>query len=79
MPSTGLKMTVTNEDDPTLTRTQIRLLRRIYNGRTVPIIADGRPFLTYKAASRYLRSLALQERDSAYAEMKAQAISPPQD
>ncbi|MGB3378617.1 hypothetical protein [Allopontixanthobacter sediminis] len=72
-------MTVTDEDDPKLTRTQIRLLRRIYNGRSVPIFADGMPFLTYKAASRYLRSLALQARDAAYAEMKAQAISPLHD
>jgi hypothetical protein len=72
-------MTVTEEDDPTLTRTQKRLLRRIYNGRSVPIIADGRPFLTYRDASQYLRSLAPQARDAAYAEMKAQAKSPRDD
>jgi hypothetical protein len=69
-------MTVTNEDTPSLTRAQIRLLRRIYNGRSVPIVADGRPFLTYKDASRYLRSLAPQARDAAYAEMKEQAKPP---
>jgi hypothetical protein len=68
-------MTVTNEDDPSLTRAQSRFLRRIYNGRSVPIIVDGRPFLTYRDASRYLLSLAPQARDAAYAEMKAQAKS----
>jgi hypothetical protein len=72
-------MTVTEEDEPTLTRTQKRLLRRIYNGRCVPIIADGRPFLTYRDASEYLRSLAPQARDAAYAEMKEQAKSPRHD
>lgn len=68
-------MTVTKEDDPSLTRTQKRLLRRIYNGRSVPIFADGKPFLTCKEASRYLASLDPEARDAAYAEMKAQAKS----
>jgi hypothetical protein len=58
------------EDDETLSRTQRRLLRRIYNGRTVAIVVDGRPFLTYKEAVRYLRALAVQDRDRACAEMK---------
>lgn len=69
-------MTVTNEDIPSLTRTQNRLLRRIYNGRSVPIVADGKAFLTYRDASQYLRSLGPQARDAAYAEMKKQAKSP---
>lgn len=69
-------MTVTKEDAPSLERAQRRLLRRIYNGRSVPIIADGRPFLTYSDASQYLLSLAPQARDIAYAEMKEQAKSP---
>ena len=75
-------MTVTKEEYPCLTRAQNRLLRRIYNGRAVPIVADGIPFLTYKAASRYLRSLGCQARDAAYAAMKEQAkvpVSPPKD
>lgn len=72
-------MTVTKEDDPSLTRTQKRLLRRIYNGRFVPIVADGRPFLTYKDASQYLQSLDPQVRDAAYAEMKKQANLPRHD
>jgi len=38
-------------------------------GRTVPIIADGRPFLTYKEASRYLLSLTDGAREQAYAQM----------
>lgn len=66
-------MTVTNEDDPSLTRAQKRFLRRIYNGRTIPIIADGKPFLTYKDASQYLLSLEPQARGTAYDAMKEQA------
>lgn len=61
------------EGGQSLSRPQRRLLRRIYNGRTVPIIADGRPFLTYKEASRYLQSLTPEARDAAYAEMKGKA------
>jgi hypothetical protein len=49
------------------------LLRRIYNGRTVPIIVDDQPFLTYKEASRYLLSLTADSRDKAYAEMRNSA------
>ena len=63
---------------PDLSRAQKRLLRRIYNGRCVPIIADGRPFMTYKDASRHLESLSPEARDAAYAEMKEQAKSPRQ-
>lgn len=70
-------MTVTNEEDGSLTRAQKRLLRRIYNGRSIPIIADGKPFLTYKDASRYLLSLELLARDAAYDAMKQQAKSTP--
>lgn len=69
-------MTVTEENDMLLTRAQNRFLRRIYNGRSIPILADGRPFLTYREASQYLRSLAPQARDAAYAQMKDQARSP---
>jgi hypothetical protein len=61
------------EEDPFLSRSQRRSLRRIYNGRTVPIIVDGRLFLTYKEASRHLQSLSPQARDAAYAAMKEQA------
>lgn len=49
------------------------MLRRIYNGRTIPIIVGGLPFLTYKEASRYLLSLPPEARDQAYAEMKSAA------
>ncbi|MCE7796836.1 hypothetical protein LWE61_09725 [Sphingobium sufflavum] len=63
---------MTDDDDTlSLSRPQRRLLRRIYNGRTIPIIADGRPFLTYKDAARYLQSLTVDARDAAYDEMKA--------
>ena len=68
-------MTVTQEDEPSLTRMQTRLLRRIYNGRSVAIVVDGKPFLTYRDASQDLRSLSPQARDAAYAEMKAQVKS----
>lgn len=72
-------MTVTSEDAPSLTRTQKRLLRRIYNGRSIPIITDGRPFLTYKDANQYLLSLEPQAREAAYDAMKEQAKSPHHD
>ena len=63
---------MTEADGAPLDRPQRRLLRRIFNGRTVPIVADGRPFLTYKEASRYLRSLAPEARDAVYREMKSE-------
>jgi hypothetical protein len=63
---------MTEAEGQALDRPQRRLLRRIFNGRTVPIVADGRPFLTYKEASRYLLSLGAEARDAAYLEMKAQ-------
>ncbi|MGW8202917.1 hypothetical protein ACWGM0_10260 [Sphingomonas bisphenolicum] len=56
-----------------LSRPQKRLLKRLYNGRTVPIMADDRPFLTYKDALRYLLSLPIDTREAVYAQMKAQA------
>ena len=66
---------MTEEDIPSLSRPQRRLLRRIYNGRTVPIIADGKPFLTYKSAMQYLETLTPEARDAAYLEMKANSQS----
>jgi hypothetical protein len=66
-------MTMTDEEDQVLSRAQRRLLRRIYNGRSVPIMADGRPFLTFKDARQYLQSLTQEARDAAYAEMRSQA------
>ena len=65
-------MTDTQSASP-IGRTQRRLLRRIYNGRTVPIIADGQAFLTYKDAVRYLEALDADTRDAVYEEMKASA------
>lgn len=61
------------EPGQSLSRAQRRSLRRIYNGRTVPIVADGRPFLTFKDASRYLEMLEPEARDAAYAEMREKA------
>ncbi|MFN3820293.1 hypothetical protein [Blastomonas sp.] len=49
------------------------MLRRIYNGRTVPIIVNGMPFLTYREASQYLLSLTDDERENAYMEMRSGA------
>jgi len=69
----GLRMATTDDEDAALTRTQRRLLRRIYNGRSVPIVVDDRPFLTYKEASRYLESLTPEAREAAYAQMRDQA------
>lgn len=59
-----------DEATQSLSRPQRRLLRRIYNGRTTPIFADGKPFLTYKAAKQYLQGLTPEARDAAYLEMK---------
>ncbi len=56
-----------------LTRPQKRLLKRLYNGRTVPVMADDRSFLTYREALRYLLLLPIDAREAAYAQMKAQA------
>jgi hypothetical protein len=60
-----------NDENQTLSRPQRRLLKRIYNGRTVPIIADGQSFLTYREASKYLENLPIVERDAAYEAMKS--------
>lgn len=69
---------MTEVESNALTRPQRRLLRRIFNGRVNPLVADGRPFLTYKEASRYLESLGVEARDAAYAELKAKAaVHPP--
>jgi hypothetical protein len=73
--SPGSDTAITEECDQSLDRSQRRLLRRIYNGRTVPIIVDGQPFLTYKEANRYLLSLTLDAREKAYAEMRNSAAS----
>ena len=64
-------------DDATheLSRPQRRLLRRIFNGRTVPLVVDGQPFLTYKEANRHLSALEPDERDAAYASLKGQALA----
>ena len=61
------------EDDQVLSRAQRRALRRIYNGRTVPIVVDGRPFLTFREARDWLHTLPAAERDAACAAMIAQA------
>jgi hypothetical protein len=61
------------EAEAALTRPQRRLLRRIYNGRTVPIVVDGKQFLTFREASRHLLTLSSEERESAYLEMRRQA------
>lgn len=65
--------TLTEDDSRSLTRPQRRRLCRIFNGLAVPIVADGKSFLTYKDASRYLLSLTPEARDAAYAELKGNA------
>ncbi|WP_232493048.1 hypothetical protein [Novosphingobium kaempferiae] len=64
---------MTEDDETALSRPQRRLLRRIYNGRTEPIVVEGLAFLTYKEASRYLLTLTEEAREAAYQEMKRQA------
>lgn len=66
---------MTEDESHALSRPQRRLLRRIFNGRTLPIVADGRSFLTYKEASGHLQSLGPEARDAAYAELKAFGIT----
>ena len=61
---------MSEDAEDALGRTERRLLRRIFNGRTVPIVADERRFLTYKEASRYLLSLPLEAREKAYVQMR---------
>jgi hypothetical protein len=56
-------------------RPQRRLLRRLYNGRTVPIRIGALEFLTYKAALAHLLTLDLAEREACYEQMKAAAKS----
>lgn len=56
-----------------LSRPQKRLLKRLYNGRTVPVVVADHSFLTYREAVRYLLSLDPEARDAAYAAMKAQS------
>ncbi|MFT3966774.1 MAG: hypothetical protein QM690_12930 [Sphingobium sp.] len=67
---------MTDDEDPSLDRPQRRLLRRLFNGRTVPVVADGKPFLTYREAARYLLSLPPEAREAAYAQMKGFARAP---
>lgn len=74
-----MAMTVTNEDGPPLARAQKRLLRRVYNGRVVPIVTGGKAFLTYKEACHYLLTLDGSAREAAYDAMKAQAKSGERD
>lgn len=61
------------EDDQKLGRAQRRALRRIFNGRTVPIVIEGRPFLTFREARDWLHALPAAARDAACAAMLAQA------
>jgi ribosomal protein L4 len=61
------------EDDQALSRAPRRALRRIYNGRTVPIVIEGRSFLTFREARDWLHALPAAERDAACAAMLAQA------
>ncbi len=66
------KLGMSDEHIESLSRPQRRLLRRIYNGRTIPIVTDGQPFLTYKAARQYLLALTPEAREAAYLDMKEQ-------
>lgn len=53
-----------------LARPQRRLLRRIFNGRTTPVIVGDSALLTYRDASRLLLSLPIDARDIAYATIR---------
>lgn len=69
---------MTDDDGQSLTRPQRRLLRRIFNGLAVPIVAGGKSFLTYREASRHLLSLPPEARDAVYAELKGNGPATPQ-
>lgn len=64
---------MSDDEETGLARPQRRLLRRIFNGRIVPIVADEKTFLTYKDATRYLQSLPPEAREAAYLAMKTAA------
>ncbi|MXO99466.1 hypothetical protein GRI97_10745 [Altererythrobacter xixiisoli] len=59
--------------EPIVDRPQRRMLRRIFNGRTVPILLDDQPLLTYKQALRHLETLPAEARNAACLMMKHQA------
>jgi hypothetical protein len=64
---------IMDERGHSLSRTQRRSLRRICNGRAIPLVADGRQFLTYRDAKAYLEALAPEDLEAVYAEMQKSA------
>ena len=61
--------------DDALSRPQRRFLRRIFNGRTVPLVVDGTAFLTYREARQQLLSVPPEARAVLYAALRAQAAA----
>lgn len=61
------------DEQQALGRTERRYLRRVFNGRTVPLKVGDHAFLTFKEASRHLMGLDDEARDVAYREMRSQA------
>lgn len=60
-------------DEDALARPQRRLLKRVFNGRTAPLVAGGLSFRVYRDAATYLLSLPREDRDAAYETLKAAA------
>ncbi len=60
------------EHPDTLPRPQRRLLARLFHGRSEPVVVDGRAFLTFQEAKRYLLALDADCRETAYQAMKKQ-------
>ncbi len=60
-------------EDQSLSRPQRRFLRRIFNGRTTPIVAAGRSFISYKDAARHLQALTVEARETVYREIRENA------
>lgn len=52
-------------------RPQRRYLRRVFNGRTDPMVIGGEPFLNYKQASAYLKGKTFDECESFVASVKS--------
>ncbi len=66
-------MSDSDDVDPIVTRPQRRMLRRIFNSRTQPLLADGHALLTYKDALRHLATLPPEAREAVYQDLKQQA------
>lgn len=59
--------------DEKLGRTQRRHLRRIFHGRSKPVLIDDQKLLTYQQVKQFLATRAPDQRDAAYERIKSLA------